>query len=69
MYRLRTSSVCCASGPVYVTPPGDSNAAARFLFIRHVLNELTLDGSPVVLVPVAHLAREMEFTVLKVTYK
>lgn len=39
------------SGSVFVTPAGDLNAAARFLFIRHVLNELTLDGSPVVLVP------------------
>ncbi len=40
-----------ASGSVYVTPQGDMEAAARFLFLHPVLNMLRLDGSPVVLVP------------------
>ncbi len=40
-----------ASGSVYVTPQGDLEAAARFIFLHPALNVLRLDGSPVVLVP------------------
>ena len=42
------------SGSVYTTLPPDSDASARFLFLSHVLDKLSLDGSPVVLVPDQH---------------
>lgn len=41
-----------ANGSVYVTPQGDLDAAARLLFLHAgVLEALSLDGSPVALVP------------------